>query len=66
MVPGPGNSKNHECIIIFLEFWRSAAEAAACKFYNSIDCGSKMVPDDSHRAFFPKKKRIYIYIHIST
>ena len=25
------NSKNHKFIIIFREFWRSAAEAAACK-----------------------------------
>ena len=30
------NSKNHEFIIIFLKFWRSAAEAAACKFEGFI------------------------------
>jgi hypothetical protein len=30
------NSKNHKFIIKFLEFWRSAAEAAACKLLGAL------------------------------
>ena len=34
----PENPKNHEFIIVFLKFWRSAAEAPACKFAAQAAC----------------------------
>ena len=34
-------SKNHEFIFIFLKFWRSAAEAAACKYVHWDTLGAQ-------------------------